>query len=86
MKKILGLLIAAITILACSSPERQAVENFDPAQAVVYEMNVRQLTPEGSFDAAAEKLITLKELGVDIVWLMPVYPIGELGRKGTLGS
>ena len=86
MKKILGLLIAAITICACSSPVQQAVESSDPAQAVVYEMNVRQLTPEGSFGAAAEKLVTLKETGVDIVWLMPVYPIGELGRKGTLGS
>ena len=55
-------------------------------QAVIYEMNVRQLTPEGTLRAAAGRLPFLKELGIDAVWLMPVYPIGEESRKGTLGS
>ena len=54
--------------------------------AVVYEMNVRQYTPEGTFAAAAEHLPRLQELGVDIIWLMPIYPIGVKERKGTLGS
>ena len=54
--------------------------------AVLYEMNVRQLTPEGTLRAAAEKLPFLQKLGVDAVWLMPVYPIGAENRKGTLGS
>ena len=55
-------------------------------QAVLYEMNVRQLTPEGTLRAAAAKLPFLRDLGVDAVWLMPIYPIGEAGRKGSLGS
>ena len=55
-------------------------------QAVLYEMNVRQLTPEGTLRAATSKLPFLKDLGIDAVWLMPVYPIGEAGRKGSLGS
>ena len=55
-------------------------------RAVLYEMNVRQLTPEGTLRAAAAKLPFLKDLGVDAVWLMPIYPIGEAGRKGSLGS
>ena len=55
-------------------------------QAVLYEMNVRQLTPEGTLRAATSKLPFLKDLGVDAVGLMPVYPIGEAGRKGSLGS
>lgn len=55
-------------------------------QAVIYEMNVRQLTPEGTLRAAAGRLAFLKELGVDAVWLMPVYPIGRVSRKGSLGS
>ena len=55
-------------------------------QAVLYEMNVRQLTPEGTLRAETSKLPFLKDLGVDAVWLMPVYPIGEAGRKGSLGS
>ena len=54
--------------------------------SVVYEMNVRQYTPEGTFSAAAEELPRLSRLGVDVIWLMPVYPIGVKERKGTLGS
>ncbi|WP_369808889.1 alpha-amylase family glycosyl hydrolase [uncultured Alistipes sp.] len=54
--------------------------------AVLYEMNVRQFTPEGTFAAAAQQLPRLRDLGVDIVWLMPIHPIGEKGRKGSLGS
>lgn len=54
--------------------------------AVMYEMNVRQLTSAGTFKAAMSHLQHLKELGVDVVWLMPIYPIGEVERKGSLGS
>ena len=41
--------------------------------AVVYEMNVRQLTEDGSFVMAMRHLQHLKEVGVDVVWLMPIY-------------
>lgn len=54
--------------------------------AVIYEVNVRQFTPEGTFEAFETHLPRLKNLGVDILWLMPVYPIGELNRKGEIGS
>ena len=54
--------------------------------AVLYEMNLRQATPEGTLAAAAERLGFLRDLGIDAVWLMPHYPIGEVGRKGSLGS
>ena len=53
---------------------------------VIYELNTRQFTPEGTFEKAKLELPKLKELGVDIVWLMPIYPIGKEERKGTLGS
>ncbi|NRA66824.1 MAG: alpha-amylase [Pseudobacteriovorax sp.] len=53
---------------------------------VIYEVNVRQFTKEGSFRAAATHLERLKNLGVDILWLMPIHPIGKEKRKGTLGS
>ena len=49
-------------------------------------MNVRQLTEEGTLRAAEEKLEGLRNLGIDCIWLMPIYPIGEEGRKGELGS
>ena len=55
-------------------------------QAVIYEMNVRQLTREGTLRAAAAKLGFLRDMGIDAVWLMPIYPIGAEGRKGSLGS
>ncbi|MBR0322812.1 MAG: alpha-amylase, partial [Bacteroidales bacterium] len=68
--------------LACTqAPKQQPLEN-----SVVYEMNVRQYTPEGTFAAAQQELPRLKELGIDILWLMPIHPIGVKERKGTLGS
>jgi alpha-amylase len=54
--------------------------------AVIYEVNIRQFTPEGTFNAFANHLPRLKELGVDILWLMPINPIGEKNRKEPLGS
>ncbi len=55
-------------------------------RATLYEMNVRQLTPEGTLQAAARRLSFLRAMGIDAVWLMPVQPIGERDRKGTMGS
>ena len=54
--------------------------------ATIYQINQRHFTPEGTFRAAEAHLPRLRELGVDIVWLMPVHPIGEQNRKGVLGS
>jgi glycosidase len=54
--------------------------------ATLYELNTRQFTPEGTFAAAEAQLPRLRDLGVDIVWLMPIHAIGEVNRKGTLGS
>ena len=81
MKKILFTLCTALTLLSCAQAPQQPLEN-----SVVYEMNVRQYTPEGTFAAAQQELPRLAELGVDILWLMPIYPIGVDGRKGPLGS
>ncbi len=87
-------LIAAIAFLlfACSSNPSH-MKNLPNVQhpawvkdAVIYEVNVRQFTPEGTFRAFEAHLPRLKELGVDILWLMPIHPIGEQNRKGTLGS
>lgn len=52
----------------------------------MYEVNVRQYTAEGTFAAFARHLPRLDSLGVDILWFMPVQPIGKLHRKGPLGS
>lgn len=82
MRKILLFVLGVLMMASCASrKEQQPLEN-----SVVYEMNVRQYTPEGTFASAQMQLPRLSELGVDIVWLMPIYPIGVEGRKGTLGS
>jgi glycosidase len=54
--------------------------------ANVYEVNIRQYTPEGTFQAFSKHLPRLKEMGVVILWLMPITPISQLHRLGTLGS
>lgn len=54
--------------------------------ATIYELNTRQFTTEGTFAAAEVHLPRLKQLGADILWLMPIHPIGEKNRKGSLGS
>lgn len=54
--------------------------------ATIYQINLRQFTAEGTFRAAEAHLPRLKALHVDILWLMPIHPIGEKNRKGTLGS
>lgn len=89
--------VAAVAVTACSTAPVSAVK-FAPQpyvqvdhpawadDAVIYQINTRQLTPEGTFKAAQSQLPRLKTLGVDILWLMPVHPIGEVNRKGTLGS
>ena len=54
--------------------------------AVIYEVNLRQGTSGRTLKSYSDELPRLKDLGVDVVWLMPVHPISELNRKGTLGS
>ena len=54
--------------------------------SIVYSVFVRQQTPEGTFRALEGDLDRIRDLGTDIIWLMPIYPIGEAERKGTLGS
>jgi len=55
-------------------------------KATIYEVNIRQYTQEGTIEAFIEHLPRLKKMGVDIIWLMPMHPIGKKNRKGSLGS
>jgi glycosidase len=54
--------------------------------AAIYEVNIRQYTQEGTFNAFDSHLPKLKEMGIDILWFMPIHPIGVKNRKGSLGS
>lgn len=86
MKRLPALLLAMVLVACGTRPQQPAAHPDWSYNSVVYEMNVRQYTPEGTLAAAARHLPRLRELGVDVVWLMPVYPIGVKERKGTLGS
>jgi len=85
MKKTLFIAMAALLLVGCA----EQVELRHPKwayDATIYELNTRQATPEGTFQAAERLLPTLRENGIDIIWVMPCQPIGKITRKGTLGS
>jgi glycosidase len=88
MKK-LFIIILALIVFACQ-PTTKPVANIPfperAKNAVLYEVNIRQYTPEGTFKAFEAHLPRLKELGVDILWIMPINPISVKNRKGSLGS
>lgn len=96
---ILKLLLTSLIVLlslfsACSEGHEHATEKSDttfivPEWAVnanIYEVNIRQYSQEGTFHAFMKDIPRLQEMGVRILWLMPIHPIGEKNRKGTLGS
>ena len=98
MRVKLLLIIAAIALIGYSCDPKKPAESNEPKEkctvqhqdwtrnAVIYEVNVRQYTKEGTFAAFGQQLPRLKELGVDVLWFMPIHPISEKNRKGTLGS
>ncbi len=99
MKKLLVLFLISASLGACnnSPKEKSETEPMDKQEetvshtewsknATIYEVNIRQYTPEGTFNAFSESLPRLKDMGVKILWIMPISPIGEENRKGTEGS
>lgn len=78
----------ACALLVCALPPSllgQSHEDWS-YNLGIYEVNVRQYTAEGTFDAFATHLDRLQEMGVGILWFMPIHPIGKKNRLGTLGS
>lgn len=91
MRRQLRVLAATLALAACHAPIQSspAPARVPPAwsrSADIYEVNIRQYTPEGTFAAFQRHLPRLRALGVDILWIMPVQPIGKVNRKGPLGS
>lgn len=100
MKKI-GLLFLVSSILLLTGCQENTKSNKEQRElaltaevvhpdwvndAVMYEVNIRQFSTEGTFNAFTSHLPRLKKLGVEILWLMPIQPIGIKNRKGELGS
>lgn len=93
--KIILLVAALATVAVACKPKAAAV--IEPLKTtvkhadwtrnmVLYEINVRQFSQEGTFAGVDSALPQLKELGVNVLWFMPIYPIGVENRKGELGS
>ena len=76
----------SIGLLPASAAAQERVPPAWAKNAVMYEVNVRQYTPQGTFAALRTHLPRLRTMGVDVLWLMPVQRIGKLNRKGGLGS
>lgn len=96
------MLLAAVLAVGCGTETKKneaeaaqtdsikpTVEVINPEwskNATMYEVNLRQYSKEGTFKAFQPHIKRLKDMGVDILWFMPIHPIGEKERKGSLGS
>tara|TARA_B100000902_G_scaffold40963_1_gene48585 strand:+ start:9058 stop:10398 length:1341 start_codon:yes stop_codon:yes gene_type:complete len=86
MKKILLLFI--LFFISCND-QKELSTSFNVNQikdGVIYEANIRQYSESGKFEDFTKDIYKLKDLGVKIIWLMPIHPISKTNRKGTLGS
>ena len=98
MKKIASLIISCIIFFSCNNSTQTSshIKNdrskmiFKKAEWInntdVYEVNLRQYTKEGTFNAFLNELPRLKEMGVSTLWFMPITPIAQKNKKGVLGS
>ncbi len=91
MKKILLTALLFATFISCkketiSSSQITAVTSEIEENAVIYEVNIRQYSEEGTFNAFTKDLPQLKEMGIKILWVMPIFPISQTKRKATGGD
>ncbi|MBC8757625.1 alpha-amylase [Kordia sp. YSTF-M3] len=99
MKKTALFLMTILLFVSCKTEKKEAEKTPDVKKvtiadvsdamlenAVIYEANIRQYSKEGSFDAFTKDIPQLKQLGVKIIWLMPIFPISETKRKATGGD
>jgi glycosidase len=95
MKKLLLSAFLLSTLISCKkeSPGKLTstaqIVAFQPEMeenSVIYEVNIRQYSPEGTFNAFTKDIPQLKELGIKILWVMPIFPISQTKRKATGGD
>jgi alpha-amylase len=99
MKKVLLSALLFTALISCKKEAKETetsteevkseIAQFSPEveeNAVIYEVNIRQYSPEGTFNEFTKDIPKLKELGVKIIWVMPIFPISETKRKATGGD
>jgi len=87
--RLLGLGLSFLTVpLRAQDLSRQTARTAPDwlRDGIIYEVFPRNFSKEGNFNGVTARLDELRDLGVDILWLMPIHPLGEKLRKGTLGS
>ena len=99
MKNIVVALVFSMALFSCKKVSKETgkpiktnsseIAQFSPEveeNAVIYEVNIRQYSPEGTFNEFTKDIPKLKELGVKIIWVMPIFPISDTKRKATGGD
>jgi len=102
MKQFILAVLIASSIIACKNNKKEMTQDENVKEdtlvstpiitkeiidsAVIYEANIRQYSASGHFDEFTKDIPQLKQLGVKIIWLMPVFPISETKRKATGGA
>ncbi|MEP7110860.1 MAG: alpha-amylase family glycosyl hydrolase [Ferruginibacter sp.] len=97
MYKVFLLFTTSILLFACNNKKSSNETKKDPTKMTfkkagwinntdVYEVNLRQYTKEGGFNAFLKELPRLREMGVSTLWLMPITPIAQKNKKGSMGS
>jgi glycosidase len=83
-------LLAAMVLAGCAiaeTPRAPGPGSADwTARTALYEVFVRNFSPQGTFRGVADGLDRIEAVGAEVLWLMPIHPIGEIERKGPLGS
>lgn len=93
-KILLSVIAASLLLASCQNNEPQKpTEDWDTPVAsigknnrVIYEVNVRNYSKAGNFAGVTADMDRLYKLGVDIIWLMPIHPVGVVGKNGSMGS
>ena len=87
MNKFIILTCSIVAFFGCKNQQNE-IEKSAPTvtdamieTAIIYEANIRQYSPEGTFDAFTRDIPQLKQLGVKVIWLMPIFPISMTNRK-----
>ncbi|WP_046757844.1 alpha-amylase family glycosyl hydrolase [Kordia jejudonensis] len=99
MKNLTLFVLTTLLFFSCETKKKEAEKTPETQEkqiaavspdmmesAVIYEANIRQYSKEGSFDAFTKDIPQLKQLGVKVIWLMPIFPISETKRKATGGE
>lgn len=94
MKKLTVTILVILLLISCKTEKKGHQKSTETKSgqltpisdtvlesAVIYEANIRQYSPEGTFDAFTKDIPKLKALGVKIIWVMPIFPISETRRK-----